>query len=258
MHKEHLEKLIDFIADLSTLPGNQWFVDKLQLRLNFKGNLNTSNSKINEIYEYCVNRIIKEQAEKFYLDFNGIEIKNVLVQDFIRMEKFRRNDNFEDFCLAIFQQIEAIVNHLCTPELHQKFLNQFELVTHKAKNKESQKYEDQKLWQLIFFPSLNREDLYKKANKRVIEWDFMEKYKLILYFYYFNQTIHNYFDFQSKYFIANELYQLRNTNHRGGASTEKQKITVEKVKQNSHKYYFKFLGYFEEFVSRINNHIPTA
>ena len=41
-------------------------------------------------------------------------MKEKLIQDFIRMERFRRDDNFEDFCLAAYQQIELIISTLIT------------------------------------------------------------------------------------------------------------------------------------------------
>ena len=255
MNKESLLKLIDFIDELSRLPGNEWFSDKLKSKFVAKTSTVLSFNQIDDIYEYCIQKIIKEHSEQFYRDFKLLDIKSKLISDFVRMERFRRDDNFEDFCLAVFQQIEGIVNELSTTEIHQNFLKKLHINTHKVRNKTTGIYEDQMLWQLILFPKLSNEDLVKKTSKQLSEWDFLERYKLILYFFYFNQKIYNYQDFQMIYFLGNELYQSRNLNHRGGSPSERQKTTIEKVKTNSHKYYFKFLGFLEDFTSKINTNI---
>lgn len=255
MDNNNLQKLIDFIIELSQFKENSWFKDDLSKKLSSNNLSNFSASQLDEIYEHCLNKIINEHAQRFYSDFKIFSAREKLIQDFIRMERFRRDDNFEDFCLAVFQQIEGIVNELSTIEIHELFLKSLHNKTHKIKNKKTGIYEDQMLWQLILFPGLSNEDLIKKTLKQLSEWDFMERYKLILYFFYYNQKIYNYQDFQINYFLGNELYQSRNLNHRGGTPSEKQKITIEKVKTNSHKYYFKFLGFLEDLTTKINSNI---
>jgi hypothetical protein len=255
MEKGNLEKLINFVIELSKLKENSWFKEDLRRRLLINNTSKLSTSQLDEIYEHCLNKIINEQAQRFYSDIKIVSIKEKLIEDFIRMERFRRDNNFEDFCLAVFQQIEGIVNELSSIEVYEKFLKSLYSKTHKVKNKLTGIYEDQMLWQLIFYPGLNNEDLIKKTSKQLSEFDFLERYKLILYFFYYNQKIYNYQDFQMNFFLGNELYQSRNLNHRGGTPSEKQKITIEKVKTNSHKYYFKFLGFLEDFTTKINSNI---
>lgn len=92
--------------------GNEWFKEDLLSKFT---NTSTINSDvIDEIYEYCLRKIMYEHAEKFYMDFKLENIKLKLVEDFVRMEKFRRENNFEDFCLAAYQQLESIVSELTT------------------------------------------------------------------------------------------------------------------------------------------------
>jgi hypothetical protein len=256
MDNKNLSKLIDFIDEISELEGNEWFVKSLKNRILSRETNNLQGSQLDEIYEHCLQKILKEHAQQFYQDFKLLNIKQKLIEDFIRMERFRRDGNFEDFCLAAFQQIEGIVNELSTHELQETFLNSFKNKTHKIKNKATGILEEQMLWQLIFFPGLNEDDLIKKTTKKITDWDFMERYKLVLYFFYYNnKIIFNYYDFQNNFFLGNELYQVRNSNHRGGQQSEKQKITKEKVTNNSHKYYFRFLGFLEDFISKVNTNI---
>jgi hypothetical protein len=255
MNKSNLQKLFEFIIDISQIKGNEWFKDKLIIKFSSNNSSNLSGTQFDEIYEYCLQKIINEHAEKFYTDFKIIEIKEKLIEDFIRMERFRRDDNFEDFCLAVFQQIEGIVNELSTVVVYEYFLKEQNTITHKIKNKITGVLEDQTLWQLILYPGLNNDELIKKTSKQLSEWDFLERYKLILYYFYYKKKIYNYQDFQLNFFIGNELYQSRNLNHRGGNPSEKQKKTIEKVKTNSYKYFFKFLGFLENFTTKINMNI---
>ena len=252
-NKEDLKLLLEFISKILEQEENGWFKENLKKVLLL--NNNSSFSQVDEIYEYCLKKIIKDHSEKFYEDFKLKTIKQKLIADFVRMEKFRREDNFEDFCLALFQQIEGIVNELSNEQIYNHFIDNHNVITHKVKDKLAYEYVDQKLWQLIFYPGMNEEDLTKKLSKKIYEWDFMERFKLILYYYFYNKKIYNYQDFLSTYFLSAELYQSRNLNHRGGKTSEKQRITIEKVNANSHKYYFKFLGFLEDFVSSLNRNI---
>ena len=69
--------------------------------------------RINQIFEYCIEKIIRQQAKEFYADFPLQSIKDILIEDFVRMESFRRKDCFGDFCLSLYQQIECMTNRLC-------------------------------------------------------------------------------------------------------------------------------------------------
>ena len=72
-----------------------------------------SDEKIDQIYEYCIEKIIRKQATEFYKDFPLKSITLELIEDFVKMEFFRRKDDFGNFCLALYQQIENITNKLC-------------------------------------------------------------------------------------------------------------------------------------------------
>jgi hypothetical protein len=249
--KQDLKTLIDFVNDIANQKGNEWFKAELKDKIS----LQIHSTEIEEIYEYCIRQILKDQATKFYSDFKLIPIKDKLIEDYIRMEQFRRDDRFEDFCLALFQQIEGIVNYLSNDEVVKYFQLHYLSPSHKIKNKDTSRFDQKQLWQLIFFGELENLEIENKLKKSMIDWDFSERYKSILYYFYFNKIVYNYYDFQTIFFLGNDLYQSRNLNHRGGKISNKQKIIIEKVTSNSHKYYFKFLGYLEDFTSKINAQI---
>lgn len=114
--RKQLEALLLFIEKLSKEPGNEWFVEKLKGVVETKSSclsFPNSEKKIEDIYELCIEKIIKEQASQFYCNFPIASIRQQLIGDFVRMEHFRRKDDFNDFCMALYQQIECIVNILC-------------------------------------------------------------------------------------------------------------------------------------------------
>lgn len=254
--KESLEKLLVLIDEISKEEENLWFKDKIHKKYStISLNKYSSDESINKIYEYCIKEIIVKQANKFYEDFKIENIKPKLIEDFIRMEHFRRDDNFEDFCLAMFQQLEGTINSLVSDEMQNYIIENKELQTHKVREKNSRNYVPNTLWQLIFFPGLTNLDLEKKITKPISLWDFSERFKAVLFYYYFKKKIYNYQDFQSIFFLGNELYQSRNLNHRGGKTTESQQKIINKVTSDSHKYYFKFLGFLEDTLSTVNMNI---
>ena len=112
-NKEQLNKLLGFISTIIQDPGNEEFTKKLRALVSPNGESGAfavsaeSNSKIDSIYELCIERIIHDQAVRFYNGFPIEELKSSLIADFVRMEHFRRKDNFDDFCLAMYQQIEC-------------------------------------------------------------------------------------------------------------------------------------------------------
>jgi hypothetical protein len=254
--KESLEKLLVLIDEICNKNENLWFKEKIQENYSLVSvNKNTSNESINKIYEYCIKEIISKQAHKFYEGFKLEEIKPKLIEDFIRMEHFRRDDNFEDFCLAMFQQLEGTINSLVSKEMQNYFIENKHLLTHKVWNKDTKENIQKELWELVFYPKLSSTDLEIKINKPINEWDFSERFKAVLFYYYFKKRIYNLQDFQSIFFLGNDLYQSRNLNHRGGKTTESQQKIIDKVTSDSHKYYFKFLGFLEDILSTLNKNI---
>ncbi len=255
-NKQDLLKLLDFIIEISSTPTNNWFRKELVNRLvSLTSSKSGYSPEISEIHEYCIKKILQDQAIMFYKDFNLQNINNQLCIDYVRMEQYRREDNFEEFSMAMFQQIELIVNTLSNNSIESYVRDNWNkyLLSWIDKNTGSQK--GKLLWQFIFNYKLSEAELLNKINKPIIEWDFNEKYKSVLVYYYFNKTISNYKEFD---FISNniyELYQVRNLNHRGGKKTPRQIEITEKISASKSKYYFKFLGLFEDFVTKVNETI---
>lgn len=64
------------------------------LAVSSDGTICVANGKIDDIYEYCIEKVVKRQAREFYANFPLSIITETLIEDFCRMESFHRKDNF--------------------------------------------------------------------------------------------------------------------------------------------------------------------
>lgn len=206
----------------------------------------SDDERITEIYEHCIEKIIKKQADEFYKDFPLESIKNTLIRDFVRMESFRRRDNFLDFCLALYQQIEGITNELCeNSELPEITSKKWEHLAYVNGDKDK-KYT---IADLIFGKSKS-----VKRSKLTLQelWE-VEKMKIIVYFLGYKAKMrsedYNYYNEFIKLLL--ELQQCRNKVHRGNAQYEWQKNITDKISHLESLYYFKFLGVLAQYVEYI-------
>ena len=78
-----------------------------------------------------------------------------------------------------------------------------------------------------------------------------------MYYFYFDKKItFNSNSYDDIYNLGNNFYLMRNKVHRGPNNiTEYQKTVYDKIIPNHNKYYFKFLGFLEDFVSKINENL---
>ncbi len=254
-NKENLIKLLKLVEEISKQPGNEWFKTELVKNVTISSDV-INPSAIDEIYEHCIKLIIKDHAQKFYFHFKLLDIKEKLIEDFIRMEKFRRDDNFEDFCLAAYQQLESIISRLIKDPHFIEYFRQnkdlpavlkFDMATQTFVRKGNQT-----IGKLIFSTSDNNR-INNFLIGKIDDWYFTYKFRAVLYLFYFNKEIKTNTDlFDRVYKIGNYLYQGRNLNHRGSVQTQYQQEIIDDLIPNQHKYYFKFLGFLEDFISSIN------
>ena len=107
-NKEYLKKLLDFLQSrVLSNSANKWFANDL-----YKLLAPVSDARISDIHEQCIESILQEQAVEFYKDFTILDIRPQLITDFIKMEHWHRRNNIQEFCMALYQQIEAITNFL--------------------------------------------------------------------------------------------------------------------------------------------------
>lgn len=232
--KDKLKKLVQFIGDLLKIEGNEWLIAEILKTIGEKSPVEeiAKHSVIQNINEHCIEHVIEKQAIGFYNSFPIQEIKDKLIQDYKKMEHERRRDDFENFCLCIYQQIENISNFL----FETKVLPHWDV----NRNKIAYTFPDGK--------TLTQKDLIMgNAN----DWHANGKFKALLFYFYFNEKIKVIIPFNERCSTFAELYQMRNQNHRGNKPSEYQQKTLDNINGNEAKYYFKFYGFLQDITCKL-------
>ena len=213
----------------------------------------SDDERITEIYEHCIEKIIKKQADEFYKDFPLEAIKNTLIGDFVRMESFRRKDNFGDFCLALYQQIECMTNKLCEEGSDLSYIAEKMWGCPAYLSKEKSSIEDRydkgnTIAQLLFYSKAS-----EKSSKSLHEQYATDKINTIVYFLGYKAML-KYSDntsFREIKDLLNSIYQCRNMNHRGSSQSQWQNNIIAKIIPLKSLYYFKFLGVLAQYIEYI-------
>ena len=243
------------------------FNEELRKKLGITSSASSSiieDERLSQIYEYCIERIIREQAEQFYKDFPIAPIIPTLIEDYVRMESFHRKDNFGDFCLALYQQIENISNKICESsvlaEITEKMWGHLAFV----KAPEGQEEPDLKdrtgkmdIANLIFYGN-SKSGLPNAVVKSKISLQNQyayDKIRIIVYFYGFGTKLksRDFDSFREITGLLNDIYQCRNMNHRGNTLTKWEEETLSRIVPMKSFYYFKFLGCLAQYVDYVRN-----
>ncbi len=219
--------------------------------------------RLNQIYEYCIEKIIRKQAEDFYKDFPVINIIPSLIDDYVRMESFHRKDIFGDFCLALYQQIECITNKICESatlsDITDKMWGYEAYVKNAENGKETDIRERTGSYRIadLIFPGENKNtgmlNAVEKSMKSLQNQYAYDKIKIIVYFYGFGAKMKSsdYDSFREITGLLNDIYQCRNMNHRGNTQTPWEEETLKRIEPLKSFYYFKFLGVLAQYVEII-------
>jgi len=234
-----------------------------EMRVLFGGRVGvipTDDKRFDDIYEYCIQKIIRKQAEDFYKNFILNSLTPLLISDYVRMEDFRRKDNFGDFCLAVYQQIEAITNTVCNNHklliivekmwAYPAFIkNKFELnnVDPTISDRKDSNYS---IADLIF----GKGKAFERSKTSLPNLYAMDKIRVVVYFLGFKAMLVNSFEtFVEITDSINDIYQCRNLNHRGNVPTDFEKKVINRVLNAKSFYYHKFLGLLAQYIEYVNN-----
>ena len=217
--------------------------------------------RINQIYEYCIEEVIRQQATEFYADFPLFTIKDDLIEDFVRMEFFRRKDNFGDFCLALYQQIECMTNTILSDErLSDITKSMWELPaylnTKECKNppifdRSYRSYGSDYTIAKLLFPYENKQSGNSNASEKIAiplqKQSAKDKMRIIVYFLGYKAMMKSsdYDSFKEVTSLLKDIYQCRNMNHRGNSPSPEIQDRILPLKS---LYYFKFLGVLAQYV----------
>lgn len=263
------EKLLNTIKAVVAKPENEWFANELRKAMgvtsaNF---VLKDNEKIVQIYEYCIEEIIRKQAEEFYKDFPLKRCVPSLIEDFVRMESFKRKDNFGDFCLALYQQIECINNTLCESkklsEITEKMWGCSAYVKYQKGEDvliENRADIEFSIASLVFIGKDKETGLpnsIKKCRIALQNQYAMDKIRIIVYFlgYQAKMKGSEYDAYVEITTLLQDIYNCRNMNHRGSTPTEWEKQARNRILPLKSLYYYKFIGAFAQYIEFVKSGI---
>lgn len=246
------------------------FNEELRKRLDITPVANSAimdDERLNQIYEYCIEKIIQNQAEEFYKDFPIPTLIPTLVKDYVRMESFRRKDSFGDFCLALYQQIECVTNKICESATLSEITDKmwaYEAYIKSTDGKDPDIKERTGTYRIadLIFPFNNKNGVsnaVEKSLKTLQNQYAIDKIRIIVYYFGYGAKMKS-SDFDSYKEITgllNDIYQCRNTNHRGNTLTEYETETLNRILPMKSFYYFKFLGALAQYIDFIKTGSPT-
>lgn len=272
-NKEYLTKLAAFVKACYDDPDNKEFAAGIQaIVLN---DLQTSGPKeewtkqINEIYELCLKRNLKEQAEDLYKDFTITEIAADLASLYIEMEDARRHNDFDAFGFNLYQQIELIVNTLIKgtriPEIYEtiRHIDPFTVYDKNSRSRIRVKdkwYETVETFILIPKKGDGGELSYRSAGKSISGLTALEKARAVIYMVMLGCGVDTYKSEAIEVFSTlSDIYNVRNHDaHSGGIITEYQTKQYEQLIADKTQNYLKFLGFLLQFVKGISSHYPIS
>lgn len=265
---EKIMSTLDKIIKLAQ--QNTEFDTELRKRLNI-ASANSAiidDERITQIYEYCIEKIIRKQAEEFYADFPVKSIVPVLIEDFVRMEYFRRKNNFGDFCLSLYQQIECMTNKLCEDPNLSEIVSKMWGCHAYVKDEKNIPIDiavringDFSIANLIF-PGQNKKtgnlnSIEKSQSALQVQYA-SDKMRILVYFLGYKTMMRSgeYESFIKFTSLLTDIYQCRNMNHRGNTQNERELAVYNRIYPLKSFYYFKFMGGLAQYIDYIKRGFP--
>jgi hypothetical protein len=124
--KESLEKLLDLVVDISSNPENVWFRNQLLQKLgaNAEDVYDINKTVSFESYFKLLKKQLKIKANQFYLEISDKKVKDLLVEDYIKMYWYQINNDVRQMFIHTFFQLERMMNLYANKEFpHQKIMN---------------------------------------------------------------------------------------------------------------------------------------
>lgn len=259
--KKQLEHLLNFVKAVYSDPDNKEFVDGIQsmIKNDLQEDKTSWTGKIDEIYELCLSKNLREQAEDFYKNIPLQTIKQTLVERYIEMEEARRKGNFDDFGRCLFLQLECMVNTLVKDkELCEIYQNMIyapsTLDTSDWQNLSVDKRypHARPIWKILFGSEANK----GKSLEKLSTTDRL----IVVYYFICHQAMlvnSELAQFTTDKFLYIDIYTIRNhDSHEGSVPTEWQKERYETVHKNEGQSYLRFTSALLTFVEGIEKGYP--
>lgn len=270
--KRQLTKLLAFVKDLYEDPDNKEFAAGIQAivlnDLQFDNIHGRWSKQINEIYELCLKKNLREQAEDLYKAFPMRGIAGDLASLYVEMEDARRHNDFDAFGFNLYQQIELIVNTLIKetklPDIYSvvKNLEPFTVYDKKSENRVRTKAKNFQTAEFLILIPKKEDDgslTYNSKGKSLVNLRALEKARAV--YYVVNKMcsvdIYDKYEFFAAYETLSSIYNVRNHDaHSGGIITDYQKSQYEKLVADKTQYYLHFLSFLLVFLKGISTNYP--
>lgn len=262
--KKQLTKLLAFVKELYDHPDNKEFADGIRSIIGSGDSGNTVDSeKMNEIYEYCLEKNAKVQAEGLYDEFPFEPIKASLIEDYVIMERFRRKGDFLNFSAHLFLQIESICNAICSDGRFQQVYSSLiaaNIPAYVSYNGGVQnRYLDKNnttINKLIFGDYEVNDNGVDKKGIALSKLGMYDKVKCSLYFAAFGACMlqSNRGEWNYNTNLIYDIYLIRcQADHRGGAITANQEKRLSVILPHQNRYYALFFSELTYFVNKITD-----
>lgn len=272
--KKQLTKLLAFVKGLYEDPDNKEFAAGIQsIVLNDlrTGDRRESWTKqINEIYELCLKKNLREQAEDLYKDIPLSRIAEDLVELYVEMENARRGNDFDSFGRYLFLQIELIVGTIIKEE---DFKRLYEAVR-KMKPLNRYNRETKTNYRADFIQNKTNRDGTKdkvikdtvdkflfisndSCGKSIDSLGAIDKCRIVLYTVCYQAKVSGWptEDFDA----LSGIYNVRNhESHTGVNMTDAQQEYYDRLVVDKTKNYLRFLGFLLTFIKGISDNYPLS
>ena len=269
--RKDLLKHIDRLEKFARKPENLWLLVNLQQRFSACG----KKEELSEIYELCSDKNLRQQANDFYKVFPTKDIvqrlvdnfvkmgqydsegnmlwstQQRLVDNFVKMEHYRRKDYFDEFVLAVYQQIEIITDVFC-------FNRQFDQVATRLMGHPayvSSAKDSKGNWELPTLRSrvgsypiaqllFGKDNAYEKAQVPLHSLSPLDRIHVVLYFICYGAKLQpsQYYTFMEHKSLIGDIFYFRCRFYGGSFSASQwQEDIYNRVTAQKGFYYMKFL-----------------
>ena len=270
--KKQLTKLLKFVKELYDDPDNKEFAAGIQSfvlnDIRSESRRESWTQQINEIYELCLQKNLREQAEDLYKDFPITEIAGDLVALYVNMENARRANDFDSFGRYLFLQIELVVGTIIKEEAFVKIYDGIRKLKPVTKyNRETKTYSRVDFVQNTTKSDGTREKVVKdtvdkflfitktSCGKSIESLGTIDKCRMVLYIVCYQAKV---FGWPAEDFDAlSGIYNLRNhESHSGVNMTDVQQEYYDKLVTDKTKNYLRFLGFLLTFIKGVSDNYP--
>lgn len=267
--KKQLTKLLAFVKELYDHPDNKEFAAGIQAIVIDDLKDKNDENKIAEIYEYCIQQILKEQAESLYNGFPLTDIKEELVADYVKMERAHRDNNIDDFGIRLYRQIENIVRTLAKDETLDGVVSSMMDVPYLVagfSNPQVQKRQKltkdmqpvKTIADFVLIPS-RRSTKEERKKKALSEQYATDMARLIIYFVCFGGMMQPgilFEQWKQQTDAYSDIYSIRNRVHGGGECSEHDIQRYDEMKASATQSYFRLMSFLVFLVEGVKKGFP--